>query len=539
MLSLNKLFWISLFVINFLVVILTLSFFYPKGMFTYFNSDTLYAPMIFRGLFIDGSGLEGWHFNAAPNFFPDFLGYSLVNMIIPNFKWAMIVFSGLQYAGLMALLTWLLIRVKQNIPFVFVIAANVFVLLFFGVAASGIDYYFTYQLISISYHLGPFILSVLSLIILSFYLQKSSNKKYYYLLLATIFLGVLNNRLYVVMFTLPTLLILILTYKKHTALVQRLLVGVILSNALGFLSFWGLRQSGYIRFVSTDWKMFNFQNIQHSLEVWVGQLSDFLFPLDLRGIIFLLSLVSWIIMLRYVVKSIRKIFFDGNDRLHFEDFYVLYFFLFIPVVLLVPVLNGAYVGPAIIRYNIHIYYFAVFNWGYILFKFFEQRIQTKERILNRISIFSIAILFTLLITGLYARRGNFKDFIQYKPGYVNCIDEFAAKYDAQYGTGSYWFSKTTTMFSDQDVRMYHLFSDFRAHYHSLNRNWFYNSEKGRYSNPDFRFIVTSDSASDSLNIRKLLGEPITVEPCNNLRILKYPSYKFDKESRLPYLAEDE
>ncbi|MFW6370847.1 MAG: hypothetical protein ACOC10_06540 [Bacteroidota bacterium] len=537
--SVNKIIQVSLFVINFLVVILALSFFYPKGMYYYFNSDALYAPVIFRGLFIDGSGLEGWNFNAAPNFFPDFLGYSLVNMIISDFKWAMVVFSGVQYAGLMILLTWLLYRVNRKITHIFAILGNVCMWIFFGVAVFAIDYYFAFLHLSISYHLGPFILTILSLVSISYLWREPRINFYYYLLLVTVFLGVLNNRLYIVMFIIPFLLSISVFYKKKKIFVQKVGLGAFISATLGMLGFWGMKQSESVIFISTGWKMFNFENIKGSIEVWWNQLSGFLNPLDLRGIIFLLSLISYLLMLQYVIKSFRKIFSNRENNLHFEDFYVVFFFVFIPIVFLVPIINGAYVGSAIIRYNIHVYYFSIFNWGYLFFKFFEQRIQTKEVLLNKISFTSLIALLVLLIAGIYLKRDSFMEFVQYKPDYVKRIDDFAAKHDVKYGTGSYWYSKTTTMFSDRDVRMYHLYSNFRTYHHSLNQNWFYDSGKGKHSRPDFRFIVTSDSASDSLNIRKLLGEPTIVEPFKNLRILKYPSYKFDKETRLPYLAEDE
>lgn len=534
----KKTIWISLFAINFLVVILSLSFFYPDGMFPYFNADTLYAPMIYRGLFVDGSGLEGWHFNAAPNFFPDFFFYSLVNAFIPNFKWAMLIFSSLQYAGIMALLSWLLIRVKKNLSPVFILCANFLMLLFFGIAVAGTDFYYTYQLVSISYHLGPFILTVVSLILLSFVFGEAENKKYFRLLMFLIFLGVLNNRLYLVMFTIPGLLAMVLFYKKKKMLVRRFLIGTFLASLSGIVGFWAVKQSGYVSITGTDWKMMNFDNIQNSAEIWFNQLMTFLHPLDLRGIIFTLSVVAYFFMLRFAIATIRNILSNNTIEPSFEDFYVLFFCIFVPALLLLPVLNGAYVGPAIIRYNIHVYYLAIFNWGYLLFKFFGHMNRKSQKIPNRISIVTLSVLFALLVVGIYARRAEFRAFIQYKPGYVDCIDKFAAKHNIKYGAGSYWFSKTTTMFSDEGVRMYHLFHDFRANYHSLNRNWFHDAGKGIHSTPDFRFMVISDSASDSLNVRKILGNPLSVEKCNNLRILKYPTYLFDKKSRLPYLVKE-
>lgn len=539
MFRMNRFFWLSLFVLNFLVVILSLSFFYPRGMFTYFNSDTLYAPLIFRGIFMDGAGLEGWHLNAAPNFFPDFFFYSLINALIPNFKWAMIVFSSLQYAGIMALLSWLMLRIKQNLPPVFIVFANLLMLLFLGVAITGVDYYFTYQLISISYHMGPFILTISSLILLSYHFEHPANKKYFNLLLIIIFLGVLNNRLYLVMFTIPGLLAMVLFYKKKKMLVRRFLIGAFLSGLSGVAGFWAIKQSGYVSITGTDWKMMNFDNIQNSAEIWFSQLMTFFHPLDLRGIIFILSVVAYFFMLKFATRTIRNILTSNTTEPNFEDFYVLFFCIFAPALLLLPVLNGAYVGPAIIRYNIHVYYLAIFNWGYLLFKFFEHMDWKSQKIPNRISIIILSLFFAIIIVGFYAKRDDFKAFIQYKPGYVNCVDEFAKKHNIHYGTGSYWFSKTTTMFSDEGVRMYHLYGNFRTRHHSLNENWFYGTGKGEYSNPEFGFVVISDSSSDSINIRKLLADPLLTEQCNNLRILKYPEYKFDLQSRLPYLIENE
>ncbi len=138
---------------------------------TYFNSDTLYLQSIYKDIFLDKSGISGWHLNAAPNFFPDMIFFFIFHKIFGDFILASLVYSIAQYLIILLLIYHLFRFVFRVISLNYLSAANFLMLLFFMVTIKNGDFVFTFYLLSISYHLGAFINTLICLLFTFKYLN--------------------------------------------------------------------------------------------------------------------------------------------------------------------------------------------------------------------------------------------------------------------------------------------------------------------------------------------------------------------------------
>jgi hypothetical protein len=525
--------------LNLVWLILVFSTLTPRELYTYFNSDTLYAASIYRDLFVDGSGLAGWHLNAAPNFFPDLFFYSVFNFLISDFRWAMFIYSLAQYVALLVLLSLTFRKAAPAMDWYFPAIGNILMLLFLFVSLYSGDFSFTFLMLSICYHLGPFLFALLASILLLQH-HKRAKKSAFIWLLIVVFLASLSNRLFIVMFVMPSLAALAV-FGSHKSLRRNMLkagVGILISSAAGLLVFTLISLSGYVTIAGADWKMFNFANMANAFQVWLKQLGGFISPLDFRGVVVLLSFVSFFVMLANSVAIIREKVLGKKAGITPQDFYVLFFVLFFPVVLFMPIINGAYVGPAIIRFNIQVYYLGLFNLAFLIYL-----MAGYLRVQKITGYFGALIILALLILGGVKTSGNLKG-LQNLTGYytddIRCIDEFARKHGVQYGIAPYWYAKRIMMFSKENVRLYSIYENMRAYYHVMNQNWYYGDGKGAHGNPEFRFVLTTPTTMDAGILKEQLGDPLLVYACpGRIELKLFPEFAFDPANRQPFIKDEE
>ena len=73
-------------------------------------------------------------------------------------------------------------------------------------------------------------------------------------------------------------------------------------------------------------------------------------------------------------------------------------------------------------------------------------------------------------------------------------------------------------------------------YQVMNRNWYYKGGKGRYAEPEFRFVLTNKLHPEAIS--QYLGDPLqSYDYLNYLNIQTFPAFCFDKQTRLPFLCE--
>jgi hypothetical protein len=531
----GKLFWLFGLALNVIWAILVFAILDEPQIKIYFNSDTLYLPSIYKDLFVDGGTFRGWNLNAAPNFFPDMVSYLSVNALFGNFRLAMLVFSVLQYMVILVLLSVAFKQISKNITYWHLGLGLIFILLILLVTPIVGDFVFTFYLLSISYHLGPFINTLLCLILLFRYIDKPSAKRLIWLAMVVL-LAVFSNRLFVVMFIFPSLgTAIILFLRGYRFQNLKILGSLIVVTALSIGLFNLVQGLGYIHIISTGWKMFNFSNIWSSLDIMAGQHGRYLQLMDLRGILVALSLISFFAM---CVIAVQRIGISWKKPLMAENkeaFYILFFILFFLIVLFTPIINGSYVGWAILRYNVHVFYLSLFNFVFIAYYLSSRKIANTIIKLTAVGVALVFAGYAVLTIYRNDVKTNLTNFVNYYPETVRCIDEFGLAHGVQYGIAEYWYAKRTTMFSKNNMRVYTVFPDVKPWYHVMNQNWYFKDGKGKYGNPEFRFVVTN--ALDREKIINTFGQPELTYECMpaEVNIALYPDFEFDRATRSPYI----
>jgi hypothetical protein len=529
--------WISL-LLNLFWVLLVFSSLNNQQLYSYFNSDTLYLPSLFKDVFIDGSGIRGWHLNAAPNFFPDMGTYFLFNAVIGDFKLAMMLYSLCQYAVLLLLLNLLFKAAIPSIGLSSLTLANLLMLLFLFVTTCAGDFVFTFYLLSISYHLGPFLMTLAVLCLLIPYLRSGESRKLFWMAFF-VFVATLSNRLFIVMLVFPSMILLPFSLlKAHRRRILLSLAVIAVFTLLGIIAFNLVKSAGIIHIIGTDWKVFQFYNMGESLRVMSGQHGRYLQLMDLRGVIVLLSLISFLvtclIAIRETAGLLRSRTKDQESWL--QAFYVCFFCAFFLIVLFMPVINGSYVGWAILRYNVQVFYLAIFNYAFLFWYFFEKQVPAGRhfRLAAKV-VTAFALAGTLVYGAAQPIKKGLSSFLNYYPDYVESVDAFSRETGLQYGVAEYWYAKKITMFSRNEVRLYTVHPDMAIWYHVMNRNWYYKGGKGRYAVPEFRFVLTNKLHPEAIS--QYLGEPLqSHDYIGYLNIQTFPAFCFDKQTRRPFLC---
>ncbi|MCK5028882.1 MAG: hypothetical protein KAR57_04555 [Bacteroidales bacterium] len=503
----------------------------------YLSSDMLYLPSIYKDLFIDKSGLAGWNLNAAPNFLPDMFVFFIISSFFNSFIPACFTFSLLQILTFIVLLAVLYKNVFKQINYIHLSFASLLMGMFLMAYLVNHDFVYTFYMLSISYHIGAFIMSILSLILIFKFLKSEKNLHLILLFIISLF-SVINDRLFVIMFSLPvfSLLFLLLIKKERKVLILKILASNLIVFLLGLFLFRMLRLSGYVHIISLSWKAFNFANIIPALKIFLEQHLFYLSKFDFRGIINMLFLISFITHIILLFKNLLKAI-KGKDFNKNELVYLLIFTSSIFITLIAPVINGSYVSQAILRYNIYSFYAGIFSIGYLIYK-----IQSSYKFsLNYLIIILVILMITesaFIITRISNQniKNELSDFMNYYPENVKCIDELSQENNLRYGVAEYWDAKQITMFSKQNVRVYTVLDNLGAWYHVTNQNWFYKDGKGKYANPKFNFVIT-----DRLNKNKIsnqLGIPTDTLKCaDGTEIFIYPEFEFGVKTRKPTIKE--
>jgi hypothetical protein len=320
-----------------------------------------------------------------------------------------------------------------------------------------------------------------------------------------------------------------LPWKHRLSLAATALLGC----TSGLLAMGGLGRWLGVSFMGAQWKMFNFSNVFKALNVLSSQLGRYLQLMDLRGIIVLLSGISFALFCFFAIQILlhrkKRIAVDISEELFF---YFSIFFLLL--VLLTPIINGSYVGWASLRYNVHVFYFALFNFGYIVY--WIRRTFLSNNYSHWVSM-ALFLLFTIFaFTQLVSNdiHQGINRLVNYYPPDVECVDRFGSANGMKYGVANYWMAKKTTMFSKNEMRLYTVHSNGSAWYHVMNEKWYYNKDSDYSLSPKFEFVVVN--GLDTLEIFRMIGEPIERYLCKEASetILIFPEFIFDGVSRKPY-----
>ncbi len=505
--NIKHIFYVLTWVINFLLVALVFASFDSESFRIYFNSDTLYLASIYKDLFIDGTGFSGWYLNAAPNFFPDMFLYFIINTLFSDFRTAYLVFSFVQYFLILGLLNVLLKTIIPKINLEYSGLLNLLFPVFLLAALLSKNFLYTYFIFSHSFHTGMFINALLAFIFFFKYLN-SEKRTFLILTLLITFIGTYNDRLFLVMFTFPVTVVFILNFiflKSRKLKIASLLV--ILSSFVSLILFKYTKINPVFHCIGLDRKYLNYDNILFSLNKLFSQHYNYVRDLRVQGFISITAILNVIILPVLIFKNYLKIKSGVKNEKEKQGetvFFTMVFFSIL-ITLFSPALNGYYLGEAHLRYNIFSFYFGVFNIAIFLYLIFKEKIKYIKLISGALIIFYVGIVFLN-----FKNKNVFekvKEITEFYPEKVKIIDDFAEKHNLRYGLSQYWDAKYTTMFSEKGLRVYTVASEkLNPWFHVMNKNWYFNYDKGEYNKPVFNFIILNKF--DKEKIKNNFGKPL-------------------------------
>ncbi len=503
----------------------------------YFNSDMMYDPMIYRDIFMDKSGLAGWYFNPAPNFFPDMLLYFFYmflfkgNLIIANFA-----FSIIQYFSVLFLFYLLLRQTNRETSLLYASIFNLLFLFFLLIPVISLRFQIAFHIISISYHIGSFVLFLVSINLLLYYIKHPKMPVLVLLFIITT-LGVFNDRLFISQYYFAVLPLAVLMIRRDHY--KRLLKPLLFSLAallFGLFLFGMLQSSHTLHTIDIGSGIIQPGDVGKAWNYFLGYLrSDFLarFP---EVIIFTLSLLSVVAAYIFIIVRRKSVFKGQSNRTEQACYYlVIILAIYIPVTLLTPVFTGAFKAPSITRYNVMAFYAGLFLPVVLMQVFRDSRLSTIR--ISRMLVPFLSLLFFFFLARHLVRndvKEGIKGYFNYYPELVQQLDELKEENELKYGIGNYWYSKYSMMLSRNDLRVYPVFgSTLRPYYHCVNENWYYSGGKGKHKDPVFNFTirktdVPSDVLLETFGTRM---DTLYVDPGKVFVVIKTPAFTIDRDTR--------
>ena len=509
---------------------------HTRNISMFFNSDTLYISSIYLDLFVHGSGIEGWHLNAAPNFFPEMAIYLGIMGIIKGTALTSFVYSILQTVAVMVLLNKFLKTLDPGIRIETLILVNFSLLLLLSSATTGEDLAFPFQILISGYHCGFFI-NVLMGMIAGFQYIRKGNAGALVFTGFLVIVAVVSDKLFLMGFVAPLLIVTVLSILKRNREKRFiLLMGIVLACAfLGLKIFSWMDQGPVIHFFGTRGKMFAFENMQVSFKNLMDHMiliiTDYPFQRWLVIFTFLFTLSAPIYLLHHI-KSFLK------DRLTAEtkDQYtlILYIFIFTIAIFFTPVINGYYLGAAHIRYNFPALILG--SAGFIYFIVLHTRNLKLFMPVSRTMLFVLSggLLVFMVYSGMtHSIRKGVKEYIHYYPYKSQILDKLKESHDLKYGISNYWHAKHITMFSRNGIRVYSVHDeDLKPYYHVTNENWYHDGGKGLYANPVFNFVYADAGYDSEGKLTAIFGRAMdTIYAQDGVIVIKLPDFKIDRVTR--------
>ncbi len=499
------------FFVNLILVIAVFSNFNQSELDVFFNSDTLYLPSIYKDLIVDKNSINGWHFNASPNLFPDMILYFFLMLITgSNFILSSFLFALIQYGIILILFVKIFEEVlpdysKHFISLIYVLLSFFFLETLFLTK----DFTYTFYLISNSYHTGAFVLSLFCFLI-TLKIIKTYDTKLLVLLFIIGLLGVFSDRLFIVLYVIPMLITSLLFYKKngvHQTIKLIVVICVFMIIGLKFFSYIG--HSGVI-FFDKPHRIMSFDNIKSSLGIFTNQILGYLRTFGFRAFTIYLFIVSLLCMVVLFFQTRKSEHLIGN-------LFAVFSLVFSCVVLISPIVNGNYSGTDTLRYNIYPFYFSALSLTiFICYQFRNAKLIRRSKY---IFIISISLV---LVSGLSKiSEKKLSSYFSYYPKSVEQIDKISKEQNLLCGVGNYWDAKKTTLFSKKGVRMYSVFDDLAVYDHVTNVNWFFGNNK-------FNFVLLSKNV-DTTVLSKTFSTYKIVQSTTDYFLIKTNIYTYQKD----------
>lgn len=484
-----------------------------------FNTDTMYLPSIYNDVVVEGNSLAGWNFTASLYFFPDVILFFIIASFTSNIIWQIILFAIIQYIINVLIINRIFFFLVDdgNKANLLTLGSNLLISLVF---LPNVFYYyheFTYYMVSNAFHLGVLTMTLLGCwFFLGYY--KTKKNKYLYLLLSLVFIGCFSDKLYLVSYVVPLILVLLFNFLITRNLLNLLLIGgLLLSSKLGFYAYNKVRLSEYFEVVLPP-DEFAFDRIGSSFDKFWEQITvyyaDSLFSKMIYFITIAVIIVFGICAIRGVLKKQRSLSIYSK----------MYVAISVVIILSAPIINGSYPGFDSIRYNYHGYIIALLAFPLII----------NERILALFTRFLFVFVFGvgLYITLTGKAFKNWEELSNYYPKKSQSIDYFANKYDLKDGVCfSFWDSKISTLFNKEKIDLRHIFWNTRPYHHASNENWYYGKDQV------FNFFIykTQEELDSIKSVLHLTEEDIIIDHRDPFNICVTPDFYYQKRFDAPTL----
>ena len=475
-----------------LSLILILLWFASQGEYYFsfmFSSDALYLPSIYDDIFINGNSVQGWTFNPAPNFVPDMLLFFILMSITPNFVVATFLFSIIQYFVIIALF-YAIFRKISNISSSF-FSVSIYLFSFFLLYFLVDDrdkFYYSFLIMSNSYHNGMFVMSLISILLSIRFLKKESWATLVFIFILSA-VSLSCDRLFIFFYIFPMIfcLIVLLIARYNKRKILKLAIVCILGFVMGMIILDKFKHNSVFALTGAHQNL-TLEAIMSSWNVFITQMKTYLSEFSFQNLTLILSIIVYIWTIYYCITEFVNVRRKKKEISVFFIFqmFVLFFTL---TVLFAPILNGNYFDNGVIRYNYYVFIVLLFNLILLANHYVKKQ---KQVVIGLNSFFSVSLSAFLLWSILNMNfTQQLKDYFSIYPYHARNLDEFFSLEDApHYGfTVDYWYAKHTTMFSKKGIRIYHGWEDAAPWLHVSNENWFFGGGKGKYSNPKFTFLV--------------------------------------------------
>ncbi len=483
----------------------------------FFNSDSLYLPALYKDLFVDKTGLQGWHLNPAPNFFPDMLAYFVLMFLLGHqFIVVSFVFALLQYF----LILYLLVRLFKKIApgrsknFYAVIYLLQLLWLLEVHFFSG-NFIFAYFLFSNAYHTGSFVITLCCFLVVLDLFKKQAGLKPYGLFVL-VFLGTLSDQLFIIMFVAPLVFASLFLLRQHGRLSLLLMAVSIVAAGLAAWAYNAINTSGYVYF-DKPVLSFELKSMLNSYHIFMSLVQEYTVVFGFRTVCMYLFLASQVCLFVLLIKNRRSM----NSLLIFSlVFIIAQAFIVIPF----PIICGNFTGFDTFRYNIYPLYLTGLNFSIFLALRMRRTVWAKT-----------GYKYAMLAAGVCIMAGGISEysykrlyaFFTYYPQTARRVDEVAEKEGLLRGVGNYWYAKSTSLFSKKGVKIYPVFEhDLAIYFHVLNENWYFNSDN------KFNFVLLNNFADTTSYRKKLLYARVLYnEP--GFQLAKTNIFNYDKWNFVP------
>lgn len=529
-------------VVSLFLMLLSLGIAGGGDMFSFLNADTMFFYMLYNDLFVWGNSLLGWDLNTTFNLMPNALLYFPVLMLVNHPVWGQILHGLLQHL-LFIWAAWYMLTSLRPRPSNALIGASLLLVAWFFLNAIQQGNFFLAGMFYHPYHFGALIMGCFMMGLNQRWLRRPSGG----LLAAILVVGSLSafsNRIFLVLFTFPWLLTLGVMWMMARRN-GRILGRNALINAgaalLGFLLFRGLANVRGIWFASTF--MFNWENIGPSFLIMYSTWRDYIIRSPLLGGMIVLGAVVYVWGGVLLIKNnkLKNSLQEGNGQEEHGIFHFSFFIfnlLFVPLVWLMPVINGMVFTMAETRYNFMIIVWMLLGMAPLLQLLQGRKAAGDDGRKWRVGLqqaFFVVVLLATLGTGMWLGRGTrpvegIRELTDYYPGRAAAIDRVAEQYGLKGGISDYWDAKPLTAFSRKGLRVVQVHPDLRPYYLAGSRNWYF-PYAGNAEQPVFNFIIHFPEIIPE-RLTEVFGNQIDTLVLENCTLLLVPEFVFLRDRNL-------